>query len=135
MGCGPHCNINCTKFNPETHVMEITTTKLTISVCETVNLKALSKPQQYAIVKEKNETETISIGCQYEAMNISVYSRTYVTVYFYLSIQWVSFVGLGAISAAVMSSADASILSSSSMFSRNIYKAAFRPKVCIPMSL
>jgi high affinity choline transporter 7 len=40
-------------------------------------------------------------------------------------------VGLGAISAAVMSSADASILSSSSMFSRNIYKAAFRPKVCI----
>jgi hypothetical protein len=42
-------------------------------------------------------------------------------------------VGLGAISAAVMSSADASILSSSSMFSRNIYKAAFRPKVCILM--
>jgi hypothetical protein len=43
-------------------------------------------------------------------------------------------VGLGAISAAVMSSADASILSSSSMFSRNIYKAAFRPKVCLLMS-
>ncbi|PNF35267.1 hypothetical protein B7P43_G04809 [Cryptotermes secundus] len=46
----------------------------------------------------------------------------------YLTPNWVSFVGLGAISAAVMSSADASILSSSSMFSRNIYKAAFRPK-------
>ncbi|KDR24329.1 high-affinity choline transporter 1-like isoform X2 [Zootermopsis nevadensis] len=46
----------------------------------------------------------------------------------YLTPNWVSFFGLGAISAAVMSSADASILSSSSMFSRNIYKAAFRPK-------
>ncbi|KAJ9597278.1 hypothetical protein L9F63_011882, partial [Diploptera punctata] len=45
----------------------------------------------------------------------------------YLTPNWVSFVGLGAISAAVMSSADASILSSSSMFSRNIYKAALRP--------
>ena len=53
-------------------------------------------------------------------------------VYIYFSwFQWVSFVGLGAISAAVMSSADASILSCSSMFSRNIYKGAFRPSVCI----
>jgi high affinity choline transporter 7 len=46
----------------------------------------------------------------------------------YLTPNWVSFFGLGAISAAVMSSADASILSSSSMFSRNIYKAVIRPK-------
>ncbi|KAJ4452241.1 hypothetical protein ANN_03759 [Periplaneta americana] len=42
--------------------------------------------------------------------------------------QWVSLIGLGAISAAVMSSADASILACSSMFSRNIYKLTFRPK-------
>ncbi|XP_015590322.1 high-affinity choline transporter 1 [Cephus cinctus] len=46
----------------------------------------------------------------------------------YLTPQWVSFVGLGAISAAVMSSADSSILASSSMFARNIYRLTIRPK-------
>ncbi|KAK2905522.1 hypothetical protein QQF64_034091 [Cirrhinus molitorella] len=39
---------------------------------------------------------------------------------------FISFFGLGAVSAAVMSSADSSILSASSMFARNIYKLAFR---------
>ncbi|XP_016365791.1 high-affinity choline transporter 1-like [Sinocyclocheilus rhinocerous] len=39
---------------------------------------------------------------------------------------FVSFFGLGAVSAAVMSSADSSILSASSMFARNIYQLAFR---------
>ncbi|KAK7506594.1 hypothetical protein BaRGS_00002069 [Batillaria attramentaria] len=38
----------------------------------------------------------------------------------------VSFLGLGAVSAAVMSSADSSILSASAMFARNIYKLIFR---------
>jgi len=46
----------------------------------------------------------------------------------YLTPKWVSFFGLGAISAAVMSSADSSVLSASSMFSYNIYKLIFRPK-------
>lgn len=46
----------------------------------------------------------------------------------YLTPQWVSFVGLGAISAAVMSSADSSILASGSMFSRNVYRLTLRPK-------
>ncbi|KAG7202181.1 hypothetical protein KM043_015861 [Ampulex compressa] len=46
----------------------------------------------------------------------------------YLTPPWVSFVGLGAISAAVMSSADSSILASSSMFSRNVYRLTLRPK-------
>ncbi|XP_044222009.1 high-affinity choline transporter 1-like [Thunnus albacares] len=39
---------------------------------------------------------------------------------------YISFFGLGAVSAAVMSSADSSILSASSMFARNIYNLAFR---------
>ncbi|XP_053333232.1 high affinity choline transporter 1 [Clarias gariepinus] len=44
----------------------------------------------------------------------------------YLCPPYISFFGLGAVSAAVMSSADSSILSASSMFARNIYKLAFR---------
>ncbi|XP_028292186.1 high-affinity choline transporter 1-like [Gouania willdenowi] len=44
----------------------------------------------------------------------------------YLCPPYISFFGLGAVSAAVMSSADSSILSASSMFARNIYQMAFR---------
>lgn len=47
----------------------------------------------------------------------------------YLCPPYVSFFGLGAVSAAVMSSADSSILSASSMFARNIYQSAFRQTV------
>ncbi len=45
------------------------------------------------------------------------------------SFQWVAFFGLGAVSAAVMSSTDSSMLSSSSMMARNVYKVVFRPNV------
>jgi len=44
----------------------------------------------------------------------------------YLTPTWVSFIGLGAVSAAVMSSVDSSVLSASSMFAHNIYKTIFR---------
>ncbi|XP_037789860.1 high-affinity choline transporter 1-like isoform X2 [Penaeus monodon] len=44
----------------------------------------------------------------------------------HLTPAWVAFLGLGAVSAAVMSSADSSVLSASSMFARNIYKNVFR---------
>ena len=47
----------------------------------------------------------------------------------YLTPSVVSFFGLGAISAAVMSSADSSVLSASSMFARNIWKLTFRQGV------
>lgn len=47
----------------------------------------------------------------------------------YLTPNYIAFFGLGAISAAVMSSTDSSILSASSMFAHNIYKTLFRPKV------
>lgn len=53
----------------------------------------------------------------------------------YLTPDFVSFFGLGAVSAAVMSSADSSILSASSMFARNVYKLIFRQRVSSPPSL
>jgi len=46
----------------------------------------------------------------------------------YLTPEWVSFFGLGAISAAVMSSTDSSMLSVASQLSRNVFKAVFFPR-------
>ncbi|XP_015119726.1 high-affinity choline transporter 1 [Diachasma alloeum] len=46
----------------------------------------------------------------------------------HLTPQWVAFVGLGTISVTVLASANSSVLSSSSMFTRNIYRMAIRPK-------
>jgi high affinity choline transporter 7 len=57
------------------------------------------------------------------------YSMILPIVLQYLTPTYISFFGLGAVSAAVMSSADSSLLSGSSMFARNVYKLVFRPKV------
>lgn len=54
------------------------------------------------------------------------YQLTMPLVLQYLTPSAVSFIGLGAVSAAVMSSVDSSVLSASSMFAHNIYKAIFR---------
>lgn len=62
-------------------------------------------------------------------------SRILPLVLQYLTPSAISFIGLGAVSAAVMSSADSSTLSASSMFSRNIYKLIFRPKVRVETRL
>ncbi|CAF1332758.1 unnamed protein product [Rotaria magnacalcarata] len=47
-------------------------------------------------------------------------------VLLHLCPKFVAFIGLGAVSAAVMSSADSSVLSASSMFARNVWKLVFR---------
>ena len=49
----------------------------------------------------------------------------------YLTPAYISFCGLGAVSAATMSSADSSVLGASSMFARNVYRLIFRPRVRI----
>ena len=46
----------------------------------------------------------------------------------YLTHPWVAIIGLGAVAAAVMSSVDASILSSSSMVTWNVYRPLLKPK-------
>jgi high affinity choline transporter 7 len=53
-------------------------------------------------------------------------------VLLHLCPKFVAFIGLGAVSAAVMSSADSSVLSASSMFARNVWKLVFRNHVCNP---
>jgi len=46
----------------------------------------------------------------------------------YLTPTWVAFFGLGAVSAAVMSSTDSSMLSASTMLARNVFKTVFYPE-------
>lgn len=50
-------------------------------------------------------------------------------VLLHLCPKFIAFIGLGAVSAAVMSSADSSVLSASSMFARNVWKLVFRNHV------
>lgn len=56
-------------------------------------------------------------------------------VLLHLCPKFVAFIGLGAVSAAVMSSADSSVLSASSMFARNVWKLVFRNQVSHDLQL
>lgn len=64
----------------------------------------------------------------YNRTELEQYKLVLPVILQYLCPAAVSFVGLGAVSAAVMSSADSSLLSISSMFARNVYRNVFRPK-------
>jgi len=59
------------------------------------------------------------------------YQKTMPLVLQFLTPSGVSFIGLGAVSAAVMSSVDSSVLSAASMFGHNIYKMIFRQNVSL----
>nr|CAD2185293.1 unnamed protein product [Meloidogyne enterolobii] len=67
-----------------------------------------------------NGTKTVSIPADQTSQVVPL-------VFQYLTPKWVAFIGLGAVSAAVMSSADSSVLSAASMFAHNIWKLTIRP--------
>ncbi|XP_061165444.1 high-affinity choline transporter 1-like [Saccostrea echinata] len=78
-----------------------------------------------AVATSADWTNT-SLGASPMTMNQSSMTLPYVLHEF--TPRWVAVLGLGAISAAVMSSMDSSILGSSSMFTNNIYKRIIRKK-------
>lgn len=79
----------------------------------------------YVYVTDWNQTEYIGHDPKTEEKSDMILP----IVLQYLCPVYISFFGLGAVSAAVMSSADSSILSASSMFARNIYQLSFRQTV------
>lgn len=82
-----------------------------------------------AIAKTANWNETLLMEEKNITINEDVHRKMILPMVLqYLCPSWVTFIGLGAVSAAVMSSADSSVLSASSMFARNIYKCIFRQK-------
>ncbi|CAD6195438.1 unnamed protein product [Caenorhabditis auriculariae] len=66
-------------------------------------------------------------GTKVEAIPVDKRNMVVPLVFQYLTPRWVAFIGLGAVSAAVMSSADSSVLSAASMFAHNIWKLTIRP--------
>jgi len=66
-------------------------------------------------------------GTKYPSIPASQTNMVVPLVFQYLTPRWVAFIGLGAVSAAVMSSADSSVLSAASMFAHNIWKLTIRP--------
>ena len=64
-----------------------------------------------------------------ERMQSNYYLMLLPEVMYYLCPEWVTFIGLAAVAAGFMSSADSFVLSTSSIFTRNVYKHIFRKKV------
>lgn len=93
---------------------------MSISSCFSLDWSAVPGAMEAGLIEINNKT------------GVAMITDTRLTlpmVLQYLTPTWVSFIGLGAISAAVMSSADSSVLSASSMFGHNIYKLIFRQQV------
>jgi len=98
-----------------------------LSFCAAVGCIVLAIPPVLigAIARSTNWTETTYDVKQ----NITSPEATKLIlplVLLHLCPKFVAFIGLGAVSAAVMSSADSSVLSASSMFARNVWKLVFR---------
>lgn len=91
-----------------------------------VLIGAAAKSADWSAVPGAMEAGLIEINNKTGVAMITDTRLTLPMVLQYLTPTWVSFIGLGAISAAVMSSADSSVLSASSMFGHNIYKLIFR---------
>ena len=73
---------------------------------------------------------TPGVGCNEDGENCGDDTKLVLPLCLqYLTPTWVAFFGLGAISAAVMSSTDSSMLSASTMLARNVFKTVFYPEV------
>lgn len=102
--------------------------RLRACVCERVCLRVYASQCVFTILTDWNRTQFPSDKLR--AINETEEAKLILPLVMqYLCPPYVTFIGLGAVSAAVMSSADSSILSASSMFARNIYKSIFRQKV------
>ena len=89
-----------------------------------------------AVAKATNWNQTGYVNTSEAAFGTIIGNRTYDDTKLvlplclqYLTPPAVAFFGLGAVSAAVMSSTDSSMLSASTMLARNVFKTVLYPKV------
>ena len=88
-----------------------------------VCLLAAIPPVMVGVMGHGIDWATVAGGAPANSLEILPYVMRYTTP------GWVATIGLGAVAAAVMSSADSSMLSSASMASWNVYRPLIRPQV------